>query len=320
MPITYPFHIHKWMFMFKTNKQQAMKKIIFLLISFSIAFGTMAQDAAVDSTKNWKTGGSGSLMINQLTLTNWAAGGESFSLSANGLFNLFANYKKDKVTWDNTLDIAYGSIWQGKDEEGNNDIRKTDDRIELTSKYGQYAFKHWYYSGLLSFKTQIGDGFKYPNDSVRISSFLAPGYLTIAIGMDYKPSDNFSMLISPLTGKTTFVMAQELADAGVFGVDAGENIRFEFGGYAKFMYKRDLGKNINFQTKLDLFSNYLTDTQWVDINWEVLMAMKINKYISVNINTLLIYDHDIMIADDNGVKKDRVQFKELVGVGFSYKF
>lgn len=254
------------------------------------------------------------MMINQLTLTNWAAGGEN-SISVNGMFNLFANYKKDKTTWDNTLDLAYGII-----KQGDADMRKADDRIELSSKYGRHAFENWYYSGLLSFKSQMNDGFKYPNDSVRISAFLAPAYLTASLGMDFKPNANFSMFISPLTGKTTFVMAQELADAGAFGVGPGENIRFEFGGFAKFMYKKDLGKNVNFLTKLDLFSNYLENPSWIDVNWEVLIAMKINKYISASINSLLIYDKDIMIADETGVEKDRVQFKELVGVGFSYKF
>ncbi|MBT3423836.1 MAG: DUF3078 domain-containing protein [Bacteroidetes bacterium] len=303
-----------------------MKKVILLIMTL-FCFSLMQAQDAVDSTKKWKKGGSGSLMVNQLTLTNWAAGGEN-SISVNGMFNLFANYKKDRTSWDNTLDIAYGLIKQGE-----TDLRKADDRIELTSKYGQYAFKHWYYSGFLSFKTQMNDGFKYPNDSVRISSLFAPAYLTAAIGMDFKPNDNFSLLISPLTGKTTFVMAQELANAGKFGVTPavldvggniitpGQTIRFEFGAYVKFIYKKDLGKNINLLTKLDLFTNYLENPEKVDVNWEVLMAMKINKYISVNINTLLIWDQDVLFDIENSTDKEpRVQFKELFGVGFSYKF
>lgn len=290
-----------------------MKKTLSILIILFAFTNLQAQKS--DSIKYWKTGGSGSLMINQLSLTNWAAGGEN-SISINGMFNLFANYKKDFTTWDNTFDIAYGIIKHGKD-----DLKKADDRLELTSKYGQFAFKHWYYSGLISFKSQMKDGFKYPNDSVRISSLFAPAYLTTSIGMDFKPNDHFSILISPITGKTTFVMAQELADAGAFGVDPGQNIKFEFGAYAKIMYKKDLGKNINLLTKLDLFSNYLKDPEKVDVNWEVLLAMKVNKYISVNINTLMIWDEDILITDADGLNPQaRLQFKELVGVGFSYKF
>jgi len=175
-------------------------------------------------------------------------------------------------------------------------------------------------------------GYKYPNDSVYISKLMAPGYLNLSLGMDYKPSDNFSLLIAPVTGKVTFVRDQALADAGNFGVESatydtsgnllthGKTIRNEFGGFIKVAWKHDLMENINLQTKLELFSNYIHEPQNVDVNWEMLIGMKINKFISVNINTQMIYDHDIIIEDIDGNKGPRTQFKELIGLGFSYKF
>ncbi len=54
--------------------------------------------------------------------------------------------------------------------------------------------------------------------------------------------------------------------------------------------------------------------------------MQINKYITTTIGTTLIYDNDIMIkVDDNedGVIDavgPRLQFKEVLNVGFMYKF
>jgi hypothetical protein len=103
-------------------------------------------------------------------------------------------------------------------------------------------------------------------------------------------------------------------------------MRYEFGGYVRLFFKKDLMKNVNLQTKLDLFSNYLHNPQNIDINWEVLISMKVNKYITATINTQLLYDDDVMIAvDENGdgtpdSSGPRTQFKEVIGVGFSYKF
>lgn len=313
-----------------------MKKIILTLVAIATILGLSAQTTEAekslttqskDTLDGWKTGGIVSLNLTQVGLTNWQSGGEN-SLSVNGLLSLFANLKKGNSTWDNSLDLGYGILQQGDDE-----VRKTDDKIDFTSKYGQKAFKNWYYAGLVNFKSQMTPGYDYPNDSTRnrLSDFLAPGYLLGAIGLDYKPHEVFNLFISPITTKMTIVNDQTLADAGAFGVDpaeyddalilvsSGKKIRVEYGGYLRALLKKDIMKNINLQSKLELFSNY-EDASHVDVNWEVLIAMKVNKYISATVSTQLIYDHDIDILDSDGRVGPRTQFKEVIGVGVSYKF
>jgi hypothetical protein len=273
-----------------------------------------------DSVYGWKKGGLINLGISQTSLTNWAAGGQS-SFSGNGLLNLFAHLKKEKGLWENYLDIGYGMMKQGKD-----DLQKTDDKIEFTSKYGRNITEKWYLAGLFNFKTQFADGYNYPNDSVKISDLLSPGYFLGAIGADYRPGENFTVFIAPITGRFTVVTDQELSDAGEFGVDPGENVYSEFGGYIRMYLKHDIMKNITFQTKLDLFTNYLNNPQNIDVNWDVLLSMKVNEFISATLSTNLIYDDDIKISFDNnddGIideKGPRVQFKEILAVGFSFKF
>jgi hypothetical protein len=228
---------------------------------------------------------------------------------------------------------------QGKET----DFMKTDDKIDLLSKYGYRAHKNLYYSALINFKTQMADGLDYNSDTSKISGFLAPAYLTIAAGMDYKPNANFSAFVAPLTGKITLINDQTLADAGAYGVDPatydgsgnllehGSKNKSEFGGYVRMIYskndfKTEILKNLAFTTKIDLFSNYLKNPQNIDVSWETQLALKINKFLSMNINTHLIYDDDVDIAIDNnedGIideKGPRIQFKEIVGVGISYKF
>jgi hypothetical protein len=282
-----------------------------------------------DTIQGWKKGGVLSFNLAQTSLTNWASGGEN-SLAINGLFSGFANYKRGKSVWDNTIDIGYGLLKQGKDEN----FRKTDDKFDFSSKYGQEAFKNFYYAALLNFKTQMSPGYNYPDVTNKISDLFSPAYLLLALGLDYKPNANFSAFIAPVTAKFTFVNDKTLSDAGAFGVNPGEKVKSEIGGYLKVSYakndfKAEILRNVSFLTKIDLFSNYINNPQNIDISWETLIAFKVNKYLSVNFTTHLLYDDDIMISFDkneNGTIESgeavgsKVQFKEILGVGFSYKF
>jgi hypothetical protein len=314
-------------------KNRLISIVLLLGIITSLTYGQVTEAEkklriqVVDTTYGWKTGGVIAVNLAQTSLKNWAAGGQN-SVAVNGLFNIFANYKKDNTAWDNSLGLGYGLFKQGK----NSDFMKTDDKVDFVSIYGRKAFKSLYYAALVNFKTQMTAGYNYPNDSVKISDFFAPAYLTVALGMDYKPNAYFSAFLAPLAGKFTFVTNKILSDAGAFGVTPGEKILSEFGGYFRVIYskndfKSELLKNVSFTTKLDLFSNYLKNPQNIVVNWETLIAFKVNKLISVTFNTLLIYDDKIKVKVDrnnDGVLDDvpgpRVQFKEILGVGFSYNF
>lgn len=310
-----------------------MKRILTAIIISCITLPALSQDTlfAVKDTI-WKRGGLAALNFTQVSLSNWAAGGQN-SLSGMALFNYYANYKKGKVSWDTNIDLGYGLT-----QNGDANPIKSEDKIDIATKYGRHAFKKWYYSAMLGFKSQFSDGYNYPNDSVKISNFLSPAYITLALGLDYKPNDNFSLFIAPLTGRIIIVNDEDLSDAGAFGVDPaeynalgikvkdGETIRYEFGALLKAVYKKDILENVNLQTKLELFSNYLEDPQNVDVNWEVLIAMKVNQYITATLSTQLIYDDNTIIGVDNnddGIIDEtgpRTQFKEVLAVGIAYKF
>ena len=287
----------------------------------------------IDTVKAWKVGGIVSINAQQVSLTNWAAGGNS-SISLGGLVNVFAQYRKGKDTWDNMLMLGYGVIKQGNYKKW----WKNDDRIQFTSKFGREASKKWYYSALVDFRTQFVDGYNYPNDSIYISRFMAPGYALASIGMDYRPNEHFSAFLSPVTGKFTFVNDAKLASAGQFGVqgdvyDVSDSTlitkhykthREEFGAYVKLQYQNKVMENITFQTVLELFSNYFHNPQNIDVNWTTLTTFKVNKIISATLATQLIYDDDIKVlrsaGDNKGTTGPDVQFKQVLGVGLSVKF
>lgn len=316
----------------------------------SVTSGLQTPAEAADSV-GWNKGGNFGLNVTQTYLSNWAAGGQS-SVATTGLLGLFANYAKDNNSWDNTLDMAFGVLRQG---EGGQWI-KTDDRLDFSSKYGRRASKNWYYSALLNFRTQFAPGYNIVDGrevrtigegenevDARISDFMSPGYSLFALGMDFKPNENFTAFIAPATVKTTYVFNQDLADQGAFGVEGattdangniiepgtGKNIRNELGGFIKMMYKRALMENVDFQTRVDLFSNYQNNPQNIDVNWEVLINMTINKYLQASITTQLLYDDDIdinrgTVTDAEGVEVPDLgpgtQFKQVLAIGFKYGF
>ncbi|PIF06366.1 MAG: hypothetical protein CSA36_02045 [Draconibacterium sp.] len=289
-----------------------MKKLF--LILFMIPAIGFSQDAG--TKKLWKKGGVFSSNFSQVSLSNWAAGGKS---SASGvlLINTFANYKKDSLSWDNSLSLNYGFL---KEKEG--DLVKSSDLIDFSSMLGYATGKFWNYSALLNFRTQFAPGYNYPrvdNDNP-ISKFLAPGYLNLALGMNYKRKD-FSLFISPATGKFTFVHDDYLSSLGSFGVDVGKKFRSEFGSLLKMAAQTELVKNVTVQTKLGLFSNYFHNPQNIDVDWSTMISMKINDFLSTNLITQLLYDDDIKILDpDTGHSAPKVQFMEMFGVGLTMKF
>lgn len=298
-----------------------MKKTLLTLTSILLSLTAVAQDPALPDTL-WKFSGTTALNLSQLSLTNWAAGGDN-SLSGNILINLSANYAKDKTSWENKLILGYGLIKQGDDP-----TRKSDDQIDFASKLGIKAGEKWFYTALVGFRSQFAPGYDRPGDAdrMKISNFMAPGYLNISLGMDYKPSDAFSLLLSPLTGKFTFVLDDDLSAAGTFGLDPGQKSRGELGGYVKMAFKKEVVKNVTLDTNIDLFSNYLDHPQYIDVNWNLLINFKVNEFLSASLLTQLIYDYDIKFGEDTtgdgefDTFHEKVQFKELFGLGLTYTF
>ena len=295
-----------------------MRRILALLILLLSSTLAMAQEPQPQDTI-WRVKGAFGLLFNQVALSNWAAGGQN-SLAFGATFDLDAKYAKDKWKWDNILILGYGLSKQGEEP-----LNKTDDRILVNTKLGYELHGPWYVVLNANFRTQFTEGFNLPNDSVVISSFMAPGYLVSGIGIEYKPNDFFSVMVNPVSNKTTFVTNDALSAKGAYGVDTLAHARAEFGAFISVGFKKEVVKNVTIATLYTMFGNYENLAVW-DINWDLIFDFKINDFLEANLTTNLIYDQDIAIPIDttgDGVKNGfgpRVQFRQALGIGLVAKF
>jgi len=292
-----------------------MKKVIVSVFISALSLVVYGQDTTIVEGP-WKTTGMVSLNLSQVSLTNWSQGGES-SYAITGLTLFGINYVQGKSSWSNSIDAGYGI-----QKIGDKDPGKTDDHFEIVSRYGYKTSEYWYLSGMLNVKSQFTKGYSSNEDNkILISDFMSPGYILLSIGMEYKPNDTFVASFSPLSGKITIVTNDSLSQAGSFGVEPGKTMRSEFGGNIKVTFNKEIMKNVTLATSADFFSSYLNNPQNIDVSWRLLLNMKVNEFLSANIATHLLYDDDISYTDNEGVKHGpRVQFKELLGIGFSVKF
>ena len=281
-----------------------------------------------DSLK-WKTGGNISLNFSQTSLSNWAAGGEP-TVAVNTTLNVFANYKKNKFVWENYGFFAYGIL-----KQGSRDATKNDDQININSRVGYEMAKNWYYTASFIGKTQFAPGYKYSSDdTVRISDFFAPVYLYLSLGLDYKPSDKFSMLMSPVMGKATLVRSDDptvMRSSGLTQelIDDGKHSRYEFGGGIIFNMKDNFfSKRVTYTTQLELFSNYLDKPQNIDIVWDFQFRIALTRFVSAGLRLNMIYDDDqktTVRVQENGAFVDKpagakLQVKEYFEIGLFYGF
>jgi hypothetical protein len=307
-----------------------------VFVGFIYEFGALAQDqnqlelllpqdtavAVVDTISYWNAGNKFGFNLQQVGLTNWAAGGES-SVAVGTKIESFANYEKLGKVWQNRLKISYGLIRNG---DSRNRFVKTDDQILLSSKYSQKFSENILLTTSINFQTQMDEGYRNQKiagtdqiNRILISNFMAPGYLLASLGVSYRDGDIITATLAPFTGRFTFVLNDTLSSQGAFGINPGDQIRPEAGISFTGSYKKTVWDNVSFLGNFNLFANYETFPNTV-INLEAVFNLKVNDYLSSNISSQLIYDDDIKITRNDGTRGRDVQIKNVINVGVTLSF
>jgi hypothetical protein len=292
-----------------------MKRFLTFLTASCLTVAALAQAEDSLPTPSWYIKGLGGFNFSQTALVNWSAGGDN-NVAANIYLNAQAGYAKGAWAWDNTLNTQFGMMYTT-----HNGWNKSVDNFQLSSKLGYTRNNKLYYSLLADFTTQYAKGYKAVGDVNYLSNLMSPGYLNIALGIDYKPSKIISLFYSPATSRFTFVEDDSLSQAGAFGVDPGKHLKTQFGMYAKISLDWKLSESIQVISGLDLFTAYDNTFGNVVVDWNTLINMKITKYLTTTLNFALKYDDHVKTVDKQGNPAGaKIQFKEILGLGLSYSF
>jgi hypothetical protein len=323
-----------------TKNSETMKKFLLSISMLAVALAApsaaLAQsdgtqfdtpdlrfDQTEEQSPRWIRGGVGGINISQVSLSNWAAGGES-SMAFDAILNYDAIYTNRRHLWQNRLELAYGMSFT--ESRG---ARKTNDKIFLNSMYGYRVSRTWYASVLGVFSTQFAKGYNYNTvPKTYMSRFMAPGYLGIGVGATWRPNSWFSAYFSPATWRGTFVFDDALflnalgqAVYSPYGVLPGKHLYNEFGANVRLEVNRDLWHDVHVYSRLDLFSNYLDKPQNIDVRWYTMLTARLNEWLSASLSFNVLYDdHVKFMRPDGTIGGSKIQIKEVLGLGMQMRF
>ena len=283
----------------------------------------------------WTQKNKASLDLSQVSFTNWNSGGSN---SISGLLGLRSSvdYKDKFFIWKNNALIDFGI-----NKQESRETRKTDDLFEINSNLGYKpdSISNWFYSARLNFRTQLTNGYQYPSKEKAISRLMAPGYLFFGGGIEYgKNIESLSFYFSPVTLKATFVLDEDLANAGSFGVTPavldnegniivpGEKVRREVGVLVTNSYEMEVVENINVKHQVSLYSDYINNFGNVDVDWRIDFDFKVNSFIRATLGSHLRYDDDVKTTKPSEVEGEldeagaKIQWKQFLGIGFAVDF
>lgn len=294
--------------------------------------------AAPVAEKNWKCTGILSLNASATGLWNWAAGGNN-NVTTVAAANVTLLYKKNAIAWESNLDTEFGMTYQQNTFEP---WRKSNDKINFTTKFGWEFHKTWYLTALAGFKSQYAKGYEYGDNYKKpISSWLSPSYTDISLGIDWKPNEIFSVYVSPVAGRISTCTVDSLgytdADGAEqyfdfrtkYGIDKDKKVLAELGLSAKAGVNYARIENLKIISTVGVFTPYKWPSDKAnhrrfgnfDVDWDFAISYQFLKVLNVTLSTSLKYYNGVMIADKDGNNPvERVQFKGNIGLGIGYSF
>ena len=273
----------------------------------------------------WSFKKSVSLFLAQNAFSPYFKGGGINSIALGTHDEFLWVYKCQDRSWENKFNLKYGII-----KLGDFPFQKNEDLIEIDSKYNHQFNKHLRLTGLFNIQTRIHDHYEIKKTGERgklIGNFFAPAFINLGTGLDYVLWNKaFSIYYTPINSKITIVHDPGLAAQYLPAEFVNRGVRYELGTLIRVQIKKEIMENVVFETIGNFFTNHLNSFGNFDVDVENKLDFKINKFLSANIVTKLVYDEDILfdIVDsegvETGVKGPRTQFQERFNIGLSHTF
>ena len=266
-----------------------------------------ALDLEVVYWRHWSSFG---INANQSSFSdNWTGGGVN-SVSVGLLLNHKSDYTRDNTNFVTELMLQYG-----RQKNKNQQPRKNNDRMFWDNKLSLKVSENWSIFTSLTFESQFDRGLVYDeNDYVTdtISNFMAPGYLTESLGVEYKPDNTFSLRIGTGTARQTFILDDRLIPRNGetrFGVESDKRFRNDLAFQITANLDRNIGPNLNIKSRYNMFANYneLSDPSH---RLDATLTASITRLINVTLSGILLYDSRL---------DDHVQTSQTLALGLLYK-
>ena len=284
-----------------------MRKILFILVVAMLALPLSAEDKPDSTLNKWIPKGIASANLGQVALSDWSQGGDN-SITYTLIGDFGVNYKTETWRWANNLKASYG-----QNKIGDDSFKTNENELYFESVYSRrYG---WAVDPFFSVtaRSAITRGYKYGKDdegnetATAIVDLFDPGYITEAIGFTYDELDNFKTRLGIAAQQTFANEFTNFTDDGETN-DEVETFKFETGLESVTDYKVEFLKNMEFSSKLRLFTRFdALDVR--DVRSDNSIIAKINDIFAVNINVLVV--HEIS-------QTRRTQMKESLQFGIRY--
>ena len=259
-----------------------------------------------------------SLQFSQAYISpNWYQGGKN---NLNMLGQIFYNVKLNPEFHPNLLFETTAQYKLGMNNAPDDEIHDyniNEDIFQVNSTFGLKAARRWYYSVTGQFKTQLLNSYQ-TNSTTLKSGFLSPADLTIGIGMTYnytnkKKSFSFDANIAPI-GYNLRVCTSDRLNHEAYDIRQDRTTASKFGSNVELKIFWQMAHNISLRSRIYAFTDYSN----VQADWENTLVFEINKFLTTQIFAHARYDSATPPTPDSKWRK--IQFKEILSIGFAYKF
>lgn len=246
---------------------------------------------------------------------NWYQGGNNYLAL---LFNFGWNVTLNQVYHPNILfqsDLTYKLALSSNPSGSYHKYTISEDLFQYNLNAGLKAFKNWYYSANLQFKTQLLNNYEQ-NSDVRTASFLSPGDLNIGIGMSYNHKNklntfDYTLSISPLSYNLKTCISDKV-NHETYNIPLDKKTKSEIGSNVELNLNWKITANISYKTKVFMFTDY----NYLLTDWQNTFSFDINKFLSTQLFIHLRYDGSA--ENDSNWKK--FMMREILSFGLSYTF
>lgn len=250
------------------------------------------------------------LQVTQNYVTNnWYQGGSS-SFAGLGTAKGQISYISDQFTWENTGEWRIGGTTIANDSL--HKVNTTDDMFRVYTKANLRIIPKLFASVSGELETRLLPTYRSNSNELKSGPF-SPVRFNAAVGIDWKPVKGLSLSVSPLSYKVIHIRDTARVRVTDYGLKEGQQTQHNIGSSVRLEYTWKPVREVELEMRFFTYTNYKD----VEIDLEVNCDFIINRFLSARLQLHPRYDSSVIMKGD---KHAKLQFRELLSIGFAHKF